>query len=178
VETIFLSGPIAEQIVHRSGTASKGNCTAKKQLITEVICLFVGNPFDVAIGHRRLDDAYMMTLQPLITAKHDRTRLEKETSFIQHDDSVGVLLNGVNHIYGQINVMKDQEKSTTSQDCGVPEGVKDILDKITEYEPEIVVPNMDGHVFEIDNNDDELDGDDDIIAVEEGGIAQAGLKLC
>ncbi len=78
----------------------KGNCTAKKQLITEVICLLLGNPFDIANGCRRLDNAFMMTLQPLKKKKLDRTRLEKETSFIQHDNSAGVLLNGVNHING------------------------------------------------------------------------------
>jgi hypothetical protein len=173
VETLYLSGLIMEQIVYQSGTGSKGNCTDKKQLITEVICLLLGNPFDVANGHWRLDDAYMITLQPLITTKNDRTRLEKETSFIQHDDSAGVLLNGVNHIYRQINVMKDREKSTTSQ-----EGVKDILDEIMEYEPENVFPNINDHIFDIDNNRNEFDGDNDIIAVEEGGIEQTGLTLC
>jgi hypothetical protein len=73
VETIYLSGSIAEQIVHRSGTGLKVDCTAEKQLITEDICLFLGNPFNVANGCRRLDDGFLMTLQPLKKTNLDRT---------------------------------------------------------------------------------------------------------
>ena len=41
-----------------------------------------------------------MTLEFRITTKLDRKKLDKETMFIQHEDSAGMLLNGVNHIYG------------------------------------------------------------------------------
>ncbi len=77
VETIYSSGPITKRIFHQSGTGLKGNCTAKKQLINEVIWLFLGNLFDVANGHRRLDSAFMMTLQPFIKTQLNRTRLER-----------------------------------------------------------------------------------------------------
>jgi hypothetical protein len=46
VETIYLPGPIIKNIVHRSGTGSKGNCTPEKTLINEVVGLFLGNLFD------------------------------------------------------------------------------------------------------------------------------------
>ncbi len=72
----------------------------EKQLIMEAISLFLKNPFDTANGHRRLENGFLMTLQPLIKTKLDRTKLENETLFIQHEDLVGALLNGVNHIYG------------------------------------------------------------------------------
>jgi hypothetical protein len=63
-------------------------------------------------------------------------------------------------------MMKDREKSMTSQDLGVPEDVKDRLDEIMEYEPAIAAPNIDdNHMFEIDNNDHEHNGDNDVIAV-------------
>jgi hypothetical protein len=45
-ETIYSLGSIIEQIVHRSGTGSTGNCTPAKTLIGEVIGLFLGHPFD------------------------------------------------------------------------------------------------------------------------------------
>jgi hypothetical protein len=66
----------------------------------------------------------------------------------------------------------------TTQDLGVQEGVKDILNEIIEYEPECAVPNIDDHVFDLDNYDYKHNGDDDIIAVEENGIAQAGQRPC
>jgi hypothetical protein len=40
-------------------------------------------------------------LQGIITTKLDRKKLNRETTFIQHEDSAGILLNGVNHIYAQ-----------------------------------------------------------------------------
>ena len=46
VETIYSPGAIAHCIVHCSGTGSKGNCSPEKKLISEVIGLFLGNPFE------------------------------------------------------------------------------------------------------------------------------------
>ncbi len=109
VETIYSPGSIIEQIVHRSGTGSKGNCTPKKTLIGEVIGLFLGHPFNPGNATRKLESGFMLTLQPLITTKLDCKKLDKETTFIQHKDSAGVLLNGVNHIYLQINLTRERE---------------------------------------------------------------------
>jgi hypothetical protein len=100
METIYLPGFILEWLVHWSGTGLKGNCTHKKRLTSKVISLFLGNPFDQDNAKRRLEIRFMMrTLEYKITTKLDRTKLDKETTFIQHEDSAGVLLNGVNHIY-------------------------------------------------------------------------------
>jgi hypothetical protein len=45
----------------------------------------------------------------MINTKLDRKKLGKETTFIQQEDSAGVLLNGVNHIYGRIKLAKEQQ---------------------------------------------------------------------
>ena len=109
IETIYLPGAIAHCIVHHSGTGSKskGNCTPEKKLISEVIGLFLGNPFDINNGGRVLEQGFMMTLGGLITTKLNRKKLDQETTLIQHVDSAGILLNGVNHIYGQISVSRE-----------------------------------------------------------------------
>jgi len=49
----------------------------------------------------------MMSLYGQITTKLDRKKLDRETTFIQHKDSAGILLNGVNHIYGRISVSRE-----------------------------------------------------------------------
>jgi hypothetical protein len=72
--------------VHRSGTGSKGNCTPEKALIGEVIGLFLGHPFNPGNGTRKLESGFMLTLQPLITTMLDCKMLNKETTFIQHED--------------------------------------------------------------------------------------------
>ena len=103
VERIYSPGAIAHHIVHRSGTGSKGNGSPdpEKKLICEVICFFLGNPFDENNGGRVLEQGFMMTLGRLITTKLDRKKLDQEMTFIQHEDLAGILLNAVNHIYGQ-----------------------------------------------------------------------------
>ncbi len=107
VETIHSPGAIAHCIVHRSGTGSKGNCSPEKKLIGEVIGLFLGNPFNKNNGGRVLEQGFMMTLDRPITTKLDRKKLDQETTLIQHEDSAGILLNGVNHIYGRISVSRE-----------------------------------------------------------------------
>jgi hypothetical protein len=121
VETIYSPGAIAHCIVHCSGTGSKGNCSPEKKLISEVIGLFLGNPFDKNNGGGVLEQGFMMTLGGLITTKLNRKKLDQETTLIQHVDSAGILLNGVNHIYGQISVSRERERS--SKNGKVPEGM-------------------------------------------------------
>ena len=106
---IYSPGAIADCIVHRSGTGSKGNCTPEKKLIGEVIGLFLGNPFDKNNCGRVLEQGFMMLLQGLVTTKLDRKKLHRERMFIQHEDLAGILLNGVNHIYTQISVSREQD---------------------------------------------------------------------
>ena len=79
-------------------------------MIGEVIGLFLGNPFNKNNGGRVLEQGFMMTLGGLITTKLDRKKLDWETTFIQHEDSAGLLLNGVNHIYGRISVSREREQ--------------------------------------------------------------------
>ena len=58
VGTIYSPGAIADHIVHRSGTGSKGNCTPEKKLIGEVIGLFLRNPFGENNGGRVLEQGF------------------------------------------------------------------------------------------------------------------------
>ena len=152
IETIYSPGAISDRIVHRSGTGSKGNCSPEKELIEEVIGLFLGNPFDENNSGRVLEQGFMMSLHGRITTKLDRKMLDHETTFIQHEDSAGILLNGVNHIYGQISVSRERER--TNNHDNVPEGLNDVIDEVMEYEPEILVPNIDDHMF---TNEDGVD---------------------
>jgi hypothetical protein len=109
VETIYSPGAIAHCIVHRSRTGSKVNGSPEKKLICEVICLFLGNPFDENNGSRVLEHGFMMTLGRLITTKLDRKKLDQDMTFILHEDLAGILINGVNHIYGRISISREQE---------------------------------------------------------------------
>jgi hypothetical protein len=102
IETIYSPGAIIDHIVHRSRTGSKGNCSQEKMLISEVVGLFLGDSFDKHNLGQKLRDDHMMTLQGNIKTKLDRKILEREMTYIQHEDSAGILLNGVNHIYGRI----------------------------------------------------------------------------
>jgi hypothetical protein len=79
--------------------------------------------------------------------KLDRKKLDKEISFIQHEDSAGVLLNGGNHIYGRIHVSKERERLTNKDQLMLHENVNYVIDEVMEYEPEMLVPNIDDHVF-------------------------------
>ena len=129
IETIYSPGAISDRIVHRSGTGSKGNCSPEKELIGEVIGLFLGNPFDENNRGRVLEQGFMMSLHGQITTKLDRKKLDRETTFIQHKDSAGILLNGVNHIYGRISVSRERER--TNNNDKVPEGINDVIDGLT-----------------------------------------------
>jgi hypothetical protein len=73
-----------------------------------------------------------------------------------------------------INLMKDQEQVKT-KDQGVLEGLEDILDKVMEYELELVFPNIDNHIFNVEDNKNI--GEEDNIAVDNGEMTQSG-KTC
>ncbi len=173
VKTIYSLGSIIEQLVHWSGTGSKGNCMPEKALIGEVICLFIGNPFDPGNATRKLESGFMLTLQPLITTKLDCKKLDKETTFIQHEDSAGILLNGVNHIYSQINLTREREQLSMKDDnTTLQEGTHDVIDKVMAYEPETLVQNIDDHIFDanddVDNDMEDNNNENDVIEVGAG----------
>ena len=112
----------------------------------------------------------MMSLNGQITTKLDRKKLDQETTFIQHEDSAGILLNGVNHIYGQISVSQEWER--TNNNGNVPEGINDVIDEVMEYEPDVLVPDIDDHVFTNEDNidDDGIDGEEQETTMEIGGL--------
>ena len=112
----------------------------------------------------------MMSLNGQITTKLDRKKLDQETTFIQHEDSAGILLNGVNHIYGQISVSREREQ--TNNNNNVPEGINDVIDEVMEYDPDILLPDINDHVFpnEDDIDDDGMDDEEQEMTMEIGGL--------
>jgi hypothetical protein len=151
-EMIYSPGSISEHTIHRSGMGSKGNCTSEKTLIGEVGTLLLCNQFDPANVGRVLESGYMLTLEHAIASKLERKKLDTETMFIQHDDLAGVLLNGVNHIYGRIRTSVQCEQTNTEY---LPEGIDYVINEVMEYEPETLVANIDDDdvVFDVNNDD-------------------------
>jgi hypothetical protein len=74
----------------------------QQTLIDKVVSLFFCKLFDPANLSRVLKSGYMLLLQPFITKKPDEKKLDTETTKMLQEDSAGVLLNGVNHVYGRI----------------------------------------------------------------------------
>ena len=63
-------------------------------------------------------------------------------------------MNGVNHLHGStINLTKEQEQTDTLSVLG---GIHDVIDEVMENEPVMLVPNIDDHIFD---NDEEVDND-------------------
>jgi hypothetical protein len=111
----------------------KGNYTPGKMLIGKVIGLFLGNLFKPDNVGQVLVSRYMLLLQPMITIKLDTKKLDRETSFIQHKDLAGILLNGVKHIYSRIYVTREREQTVVTEQ--VREGIDDVINEVVEYEP-------------------------------------------
>ena len=108
---------------------------------------------------QELEHGFMVLLQGLIITKLDRKKLDRETMFIQHEDSAGILLNSVNHIYGRIQ--SNWEPECTRDKDRFADEVKNVIDEVMEYEPELLVPNIDDHIFAGDDSDDKDGGDDE-----------------
>ena len=102
----------------------------------------------------------MVSLQGLVITKLDQKKLDRETTFIQHEDSAGILLNSINHIHGRIQSNREWEECTRDKD-GFANGVDNVIDEVMEYEPELLVPNIDDHIFAGDDSDDKDGGDDE-----------------
>jgi hypothetical protein len=56
------------------------------------------------------------------------------------------LFNEVHHIYNYINMAKSHEQHIIRNN--VPHNMKDVLDKVMDYEPSGIVPDMNNHMFE------------------------------
>ena len=115
----------------------------------------------------------MTTLQGRITTKLNRKKLERETSYIQHEDSAGMLLNGVNHMYGRITLNRERERMTNTDGLH-DDGVDDVIDEVMEYEPESLVPNIDDVIFASDDgvDDDGADDEEEDLAINVSGEVQ------
>jgi hypothetical protein len=97
-------------------------------------------------------------LEKQLTTRLDRSCLDKESWINRDNDSASCLFNGVHHIYNHINIAKGCEQEVDGN--SLPDKITDILDKIMEYEPSDVVPNMDDHVFDDKYNDNEAEDDE------------------
>jgi hypothetical protein len=70
------------------------------------------------------------------------------------------LFNGVVHIYNHIDQETNQELNVLAD--GLSDNARDVLDEVMEYEPSGIVPYINDHIFD-GNNDDEADDDHDEI---------------
>ena len=112
-----------------------------------------------------------MSFDKMITTKLDRTRLDKESMINREDDGASRLFNGIQHMYNRINVTKSREKEVVST-VGIPDNIADILDEVMDYESsEVIIPNMDVHVFNEEDEREAMENEDD-------DIGQNLKKLC
>ena len=168
LEVVYSSGDISERVVHRSGMGAKGHEQSEWRLLWEIIDLFLGdsvlpltNQHDYC--HRKLENKTIAKLDKLITTKLDRTRLDKECRINWEDDSASRLFNGVQHMYNRINIMKSREKEVVSS-VGMPDNMADGFDDVMDYESsKTVVPNIDDHVFDEEDEGESMEIDDNDI---------------
>ena len=153
LEVVYSSRDISERVVHWSGTGAKGHGQSERQLLWEIIDLFLGdfvpplaNQHDYC--HRKLENGTTAKFDKLITTKLNRTRLNKECQINWEDDSASRLFNGVQHMYDRINIMKSREKEVVSS-VGMPNNMVDVFDNVMDYESsDAIVPNIDDRVFD------------------------------
>ena len=119
----------------------------------------------------------MAKLDKLITTKLDRTRLNKECRINREDDSASRLFNGVQHMYNRINIMKSREKEVVSS-VGMPDNMADGFDDVMDYESsKTVVPNIDDHVFDEEDEGESMEIDDNDIEQIDNTTKLCVLKL-
>jgi hypothetical protein len=83
------------------------------------------------------------------------------------------LLNGVDHIYLQINLTRERvQLSMKDNDTSLQEGTDDIIDKVMAYKSESLVPNINGHTSDADDDvDNDMEDDNDMNdVIEEGSV--------
>ena len=112
-----------------------------------------------------------MSFDKMITTKLDLTRLDKESLINREDNGASRLFNGIQHMYNCINVTKSREKEVAST-VGIPDNMADVLDEVMDYESsKVIVPNMDDHVFDEEDEGEAMENEDD-------NIGQNLKKLC
>lgn len=155
VDAIYSAGAIAERTVYRSGMGASGRGQLEKMLLSEALHLFLGDT--AGISERKLQPGAIAALESRLKTKLDRKKLDQETCINSEDDAANRLFNGVVHIYNRINLASNRDVNVGADT--LPENVRDVLDEVMEYEPTGVVPDINDHVFDGDN--DEADDDDD-----------------
>ena len=66
-------------------------------------------------------------------------------------------------MYNRINIMKSREKEVVNS-VGMPDNMADVFDDLIDYEStETVVPNIDDHVFDKEDDEESMEIDDDDI---------------
>ncbi len=106
----------------------------------------------------RLEPGAIAALEKQLTTKLDRTRLDKECRINQDNDAVSQLFSRVHHIYNRINVVRNWEQEVVGN--SIPDNMKDVLDKVMDYEPSRNTPNMNDHIFDDEQEEDDADNDE------------------
>jgi hypothetical protein len=168
LETVYLVGSITERSVYRSGTGAKGNGKFERKLSWEVMELFLGDcvPLSADVHcylKRKLEPGAIASLEKELKTKLDRSTLEKESRINWDNDAANGLFNGAHHIYNRINLVKSREQKVVGNN--VPNNIKDVLDKVMDYAPSGIVPDMNNHTFDYNEPevDDSVDNEQDIV---------------
>ena len=166
LEVVYSSGDISDRVIHQSGMGAKGHRQSERRLLWEIIDLFLGD-FVPALTNkhnycnRKLEKGTIAKFDKMITTKLDQTRLDKESWSNREDDSACRLFNGVQHMYNRINIAKSRDKEVVSS-VGMPDYMADVFDDVMDYESsEVIVPNIDDHVFEEEDEGESVEKDDD-----------------
>ena len=115
VEVVYSSGDITDRVIHWNGCGAKGNGQSERNLLWEVIELFLldcvptlSNPGQYI--HRKLEKGTISSFEKLLTTKLNQLRLDKETGVNRDNDAANLLFNEVTHMYNQIDITKSKEK--------------------------------------------------------------------
>ena len=142
-----------------------GGGQVEKMLLAEAVHLFLGDGY---LSHnnelnfeRKLQPGAIAALENQLKTKLDPTKLHEESCINREDDAANRLFNGVVHIYNRINQLANRKGNVGEGE--LPENVKDVLDEVMEYEPSENVPDINEHVFDVNNEDEDDDNDDEVI---------------
>ena len=161
----YSAGSISERTVYCSGMGAMGRGQLEKMLLTEAVHLFLGdgclNRINEQNFEQKLQPGAIAVLENQLKTKLNRKQLDQETRINSEDDAANRLFNRVVHIYNRINQLMNWETNVGGD--ALPDNVKDVLDEIMEYEPSENVPDMNDHVFDDNNKDENDDKDDEVI---------------
>jgi hypothetical protein len=159
-------------------TEQRDTDNSRGKVLWEVIDLFMGdcipplNNKDSYLDHK-LELRSIAALEKQLTTRLDRLRLDKESRKYCDDDSASHLSHEVHHVYNCINIAKscDQEVDGNSPQ----DKITVVLDKVMDYKSSDVIPNMDGHAFDKESEDNKADNDEGDIQINR---ADASMRPC